>query len=782
MSGSRFRAMAVVATTLMLSLPSWVHAAAPVFTQYSDMAIGEGLLAQQTVRAVDTDVDNLTFFKVSGPDYMTVQTLNFYGLYAFAEVTIKPPDEEAGTTVAVLGVTDGVNVTTVDIRIDVLATCPRVSGLIHSLPWTPSKAVLGDVNGDGNVDVVTFSSSTLDATVMHGLGNGGFGNEIPFTTSASGAALADVNEDGRDDIVSKTYDHLQIALADNVGGFGPAVDLPSDGSYASTGEVAVADLNRDGHLDLILAYLYPAHLRVFLGDGQAGFSVGSSSDVPGTIAYGPLATADFDGDGILDVALSLYYAQNLLVFRGDGAGGLGPAVSYPLPQYGGSHGLAAGDLNGDGRPDLAVAHDGLTVLFNDGQGHFPAFRSLVASYRFWSVTIADVTGDGRTDVLATGEEWFDQTGGAMLVFRGTASEVLGAPTGTLFGGRLEGVATSDFDGDGRLDWVVTDPSYTVATWLNRGCDELCLPTVVSLDVTPNALNLSSLGHWVSATLEPEPPASPSEIDLESIRLNETVHVDGSAPTVIGDADGDGRPDLTVRFDRRAVGATLAEGEAVTVTVKGKIGTSCFEARDVVRALRAHIVSPDAGTLLQAGSRTEVRWVTPIGAQVQWAALLWSTDDGTTWTIDTNHLPNSGNCSWTVPDVSTAQARVAVVLVESVTPTTDEVEGVLAVSDPFTISSSVVSVEGITPHLALQGALPNPGAGLRVGFHLPGSEPAKLTVYDIGGREVCSRDVGALGAGQHWVVLRAPGTLATGVYIVQLAQGNRRLIARAVVVR
>src|SRR5439155_13166801 len=209
--------------------------------------------------------------------------------------------------------------------------------------------------------------------------------------------------------------------------------------------------------------------------------------------------------------------------------------------------------------------------------------------------------------------------------------------------------------------VANDHSNTVSVLLNI-LPGGCAPTPVSFDLNPNTLNLRSLGRWVTATLEPEPLASPADIDIASIRLNGTVPVDASAPTSIGDADHDGRPDLTVKFNRAAVGLAVAEGDAVPVTVSGKIGSGCFEATDRIRVFRPHLTAPSAGSVLPGGGTTEVRWYTPADVQVQSVALLWSSDDGASWTLAATELPNSGSYQWRVPSASTEQARVAVVLV------------------------------------------------------------------------------------------------------------------------
>jgi len=286
---------------------------------------------------------------------------------------------------------------------------------------------------------------------------------------------------------------------------------------------------------------------------------------------------------------------------------------------------------------------------------------------------------------------------------------------------------------------------------------------------------------VTGTLEPEPPASPADIDVGSILLNGSVPVDPSAPTSIGDADGDGRPDLTVKFDRAAVDLTVEEGDAVTVTAEGKIGNGCFEATDVIRVIRAHISAPSPGSVVQGGGQTEVRWDTPAGVQVEWVALLSSMDDGATWALEASQLPNSGSYLWAVPGTAAAHARIAVVLVESADESGVDVEGVLGTSEPFTIASPL-AVGGTGVELALRGSVPNPSTGLSVSFSLPDAKPATLAVYDIGGREVSRREVGSLGAGRHVLMLQAPGTLAPGIYWVHLTHAELELVSRTVVAR
>src|SRR5207249_10838596 len=158
----------------------------------------------------------------------------------------------------------------------------------------------------------------------------------------------------------------------------------------------------------------------------------------------------------------------------------------------------------------------------------------------------------------------------------------------------------------------------------------CPPMPMSFDLSPSTLNLRSSGQWVTATLEPEPPASPADINIASIRLNGSVPVDATAPTSIGDADSDGRPDLTVKFNRVAVELAVAEGDSVPVTLSGKIGNACFETTDLIRVVRVHVTAPAAGSVFAPGAVTSVNWETPSGVSVASVAVLCSLDDGESW--------------------------------------------------------------------------------------------------------------------------------------------------------
>jgi hypothetical protein len=111
-----------------------------------------------------------------------------------------------------------------------------------------------------------------------------------------------------------------------------------------------------------------------------------------------------------------------------------------------------------------------------------------------------------------------------------------------------------------------------------------------------------------------------------------------------------------------------------------------------------------------------------------------------------------------------------------------VSNVLGISPRFEITAAPLAVGEAGASFALHGAQPNPGRGLTVSFSLRDAAPARLAVYDIGGREVVRRDIGAMGAGRHTVVLARSGALSPGIYLIRLTQSGRERVARAIVTR
>jgi len=309
---------------------------------------------------------------------------------------------------------------------------------------------------------------------------------------------------------------------------------------------------------------------------------------------------------------------------------------------------------------------------------------------------------------------------------------------------------------------------------------IACPVFMSLDLEPNTFNLRSMGKWVTGFLEPPAPFTVNDIDVSSILLEGSVAVDPDAPTAVGDHNGNGIPDLMVKFSRAELELLLSPGDAVTVTVTGTIGSHCFIGTDVIRVIHAPVPHPAQGASIASGQPTHIEWSTPNGVHAPTVAILFSMDNGANWNLTDNNVQNTGDYTWTVPAVQTEQAKVAVVLIES----TDGgyiVDGVLGTSGTFAVREASGIGDQARVELALHIASPAASSrGLEVSFSLPEARPASISLYDVAGRRVASREVGDMGVGMHTTQF-GDASLPAGIYVVQLIQGEHRVTARAALI-
>jgi hypothetical protein len=349
--------------------------------------------------------------------------------------------------------------------------------LLYSAGLLPAALVSLDVNGDGKPDLAVAGGygvlSYFSLTTLINRGDGTFPSPTtyPVLQFPYSAVVGDFNGDGHVDIATTSFTQtggVSVLLGKGDGTFQAHVDSPT-GQFPSA--IAVADFNGDGKIDLVVgdSTLTSQLLSTLIGNADGTFQNNISQTLTGILRS--VAVGDFNGDGKLDVAAVIDGTNAVSIFLGHGDGSFAAPVQYPTgpmilsPPY---HNVLAGDFNGDGKPDLAVATDnGVAILLGNGNGTFQPFSvvpSLVSSEPGDELlALTDFNNDGKLDIVKA-----TQTGASIINVAlgngdGTFQQALGFQIPSIL--NTEPAVVGDFNGDGKPDLAFASQSSNVVTIL-----------------------------------------------------------------------------------------------------------------------------------------------------------------------------------------------------------------------------------------------------------------------------------------------------------------------------
>ena len=315
----------------------------------------------------------------------------------------------------------------------------------------------------------------------------------PVTGSQPDSVVAaDVNGDGYVDLISANFGNGSLTVLTNNGNGGFAAATTVFG-VSGPPNLAAADVNGDGKVDLICASS-STFASIFTNNGNGQFTL----KLPVlSLAYPPnsVVAADLNGDGKADLAIAGYSLASgssgvtILTNNGSGNFGSNSTVYTYLPTS-----LSVADVNGDGRPDLITANGNsnypLTIFTNNGSGGFGPYAVHYASYLPYGVLAMDINGDGRPDLVTA-----NNGSGNISVLLNNGSAGFGAVSNYTAGSLPYAVTAGDVNGDGKVDLIVANSggsSLTVLT--NNGNGVFGLYATLSTGNSPRSLIMADVNR------------------------------------------------------------------------------------------------------------------------------------------------------------------------------------------------------------------------------------------------------------------------------------------------
>jgi hypothetical protein len=399
----------------------------------------------------------------------------------------------------------------------------------------PDSVAVADVNGDSFPDIVVADG---DVAVLLGNGDGTFRPPMAFSTGAIQIALvvADFNGDHLLDIATAELDTGAFSVT-----FGHGDGTFSGTKRFSSGQepqdIATGDFNGDGILDIALAIpsMPEGAVNVHLGNGdgtfQAPVSVPTSSPAQG------VTVGDLDHDGKPDLAVLCEFSMSVFSGKGDGTFGGERAYTYPGGQ---TVGITLGDLNLDGVPDVVI---GSAVYFGNGDGTFQTALSMAIPNSAWGPSVGDFNGDGKPDVVVGGildnVAWIVIDQGQLAFQTDIFVEYYGSVTNlsaTPFQSELHsGVGQNQGASSTLVGWAVSGLGSVLIQDFTHG------PVVENFVGTPaHEFSSPDLGdRYAVFTESPILPGSPVQVDLwDSATFNRTTITSGPAAHARPRAGGD----------------------------------------------------------------------------------------------------------------------------------------------------------------------------------------------------------------------------------------------------
>ncbi len=367
---------------------------------------------------------------------------------------------------------------------------------------TPTSISVGDIDGDGKADLALANYSSNTVSILRNtssLGTVSFATKVDFSIPASTwyqVIIGDLDGDGKQDLTINTGGTVSVFLNTSTPGtinFNARVEF-AVGSIGSNYSVSMGDIDGDGKPDLAVANWGNNSISVLRNTSTLG-TISFAAKVDFTTGTSPrsVSIGDIDTDGKPDVVVANENSNTASVFRSTSTlGNISFAAKVDFTTSTTPYYLAVGDIDGDGKNDLALACPGpsnskVSVLRNTSTAGSVSFETkvdYVPGSDPASLSIGDIDGDGKPD-LAVG----NNASGSVSVFRSTSTSgtISFAAKVDLIGvaSNMWSLAIGDIDGDGRPDISAAGSQAVVVRQLNA-------PTITSFTPSSGCSSTSSV--------------------------------------------------------------------------------------------------------------------------------------------------------------------------------------------------------------------------------------------------------------------------------------------------